>query len=461
MSSFNSTRLIRNGFNAFKHEKVFYSFNSTRLIRNLYLALRLGAKLRWIQPGIQIGTTGDYHMGEALADLLKQRAQAKKLNGKGSVQEVKLKEQINSIYGKLAQGLSRKRSYSTRTDSVEDLPPSSITQPLIAATTTSIVRAIVSAAMNQLHKQGFRIASVTTDGFLSDAPFEVLNSLKLFGFKAAYEAARNELVGDPTMWEIKHVCKTLILVTTRGGFGIGRVGDNKLPSAKAGYKPEPEFLEFYKDNPTEELSRRFLKRKGKLEMQYNKLPSPKEYMRKNADGLSVLERKRIEWEFDLKRKPNNTWMETVTIDGETYKHLSFDTVPWECMEDFINARSIKKAHQELYPLKDSDKSNMLIDMIREKEAIRRAHMVIQSADKGGIYRTATISFLRDLLSGREPMPDWMQGLSYRQLAEAFNERLKSLNVVLTIDDFKNAKRRKDKGTLEDSEALEVVKDLLK
>jgi biotin operon repressor len=427
----------------------------------LYLALRFGARVRWVQPGIYIGSLDKYDIREALTDLLKARAEAKKLYGKGSVQEIKIKEIVNSIYGKTAQGLSRKRNYSTRTDSVEDLPPSIITQPLIAAMTTSLVRAKVTAAMHQLHELGYQIASVTTDGFLTDAPFDVLNGLSLFGFRDAYKYVRYKMVGDDTMWETKHKCKTLIMITTRGNLGLGKIDDYKLPAAKAGYKPEPDFHVIYGDEITPELVRRFLKRTGKLEMQYNKLPAPKEYIRKNADGLSVLQKKRIEWEFDLKRRPNNTWMETVTIDGETYEHLSFDTVPWESMDDFIDARAIKKAHPELYPLKDNEKSKMLISMIKEKEAVRRSRMLIQSADKGGIYRTATISYLRDLLSGREPMPSWMQGLSYKQLADAFNERLKSLNITLSVDDFKNAKRRSNKQSLEHSEALELVKSLLK
>jgi len=426
----------------------------------LYLALKLGAKVKWVQFGIQVGTLEKYDIQEALTDLLKARAEAKRIFGKGSVQEVKLKEQINSIYGKTAQGLSRKRSYSTRTDSVNDLPPSAITQPILAAMTTSIVRAIVSAAMHQLYKMGYRIASVTTDGFLCDAPPEVLNDLRLYGFRDVYKAVRGMMVGDDTMWEIKHKAKVLVMITTRGGFGIGMVEDSPLPVAKAGYKPPEGFVERFRNKVSEELSKLFLRRTGKIEMGFNKLPSPKDYIRKNADGLSVFQKKRIEWEYDLKRKPCNMRMETVTIDGETYEHLSFDTVPWETWEDFNDARAIKKAHPELYPLKDIEKGKALMAMIKDKQAVKDAGMLIQSADKGGIYRTAVISYLRDLLSGREPMPTWMKGKSYRELAEAFNERLKSLNVTLSVDDFKKAKQRSDKGRLENSEALEIVKRLL-
>jgi len=427
----------------------------------LYLALRMGAKLRWVQAGVKVGTTGKLDIKEVFADLLKARAEAKKLYGKGSVQEVKIKELVNSIYGKTGQGLAGKRNYSTRTDSVEDTPPSIITQPLLAATTTSLVRAFVSAAMHQLHLLGYRIASVTTDGFLCDAPFEVLKSLDLFGFKDVYEAFREAMVGDPTMWEIKHKCKTLIMITTRGGFGIGRIGEYALPSAKAGYKPEEQFFEMYSDCMTDELSRRFLGRQGKLETYFTKLPSPKDYLRKGADGIGVWQKKSIEWEYDLKRKPVNPRMESVTIGDQIYEHVSFDSVPWETIQDFAEARAIKKAHPELYPLKDTERAEALLTMIKERENIRKAGMLIQNASKGGVYRTACISYLRDLMAGREPMPAWAIGLSYRKLAEAINERLKHLNVSITVKDIKNAKQRKDAGRLEDSETLQLIKELLK
>jgi len=427
----------------------------------LYVALKMGARIRWVQPGLQIGAIeGKYDMRDALSQLLQERAIAKKLYGKGSVQEVRLKEIVNSVYGKTAQGLAGKRNYSTRQDAVNDMPPSSVTQPLIASMTTSAVRAIVSAAMHQLHVLGYKVASVTTDGFLTDAPPEVLDCLDLFGFRKAYTYVREEMVNDPTMWEIKHEAKTLIMITTRGNIGIGKVEDHPLPLAKAGYKPSIEFLERYKNKMSEQLAKLFLTREGKIEMGFYKLPSPKDYIRKNADGLGVFQKKRIEWEYDLKRKPTNLRMESVTIDGETYDHLSFDTEPWETIQDFIDARAIKKAHPELYPLKDLEKGEALMAMIRDKEATKSAGMLIQSNDVGGIYRTATISYLRDLLSGREQMPTWMRGLSYSQLAEIFNERLKSLNVTLTANDFKKAKQRSGKGSLYGSQALEIVKRLL-
>jgi len=426
----------------------------------IYLALQMGAKIKWVQGGIQAGTTGRYDMKTALTDLLIRRAEAKQIYGKGSVQEVKMKELINSVYGKMAQGLEKKRSYSTRSDSVKDMPLSNITQPLIAAMITSIVRATVTSAMQQLNDLGFKVASVTTDGFLCNANLDTLKSLDLYGFRDALSKTRLDIVGDDTIWELKHSAKTLIMIATRGGFGIGRIGENKLPTAKAGYKPEQGFYELYADNSNNELSKRFLGRKGRLDMAFNKLPSPKEYVRSSADGVGKKEQKNIEWEFDLKRKPVDIKEEEIIIDNEQFKHVTYNTTPWHNMTEFNDARAVKKGHPELYPMKSSNAVFTLDSMIKDKQSARNSGMIIQNNNKGGIYRTAVISYLRAIASGKEAMPAWMANLNYRQRAEECNLRLKDLNIVLTINDFKKAALRQ-KVTLENSEAVSVIKNLLK
>jgi hypothetical protein len=424
----------------------------------IYLALQMGAKLRWVQGGVTIGGSGKFDIQTTLIDLLQQRAAARKIYGKGSVQETKLKEQINSIYGKTAQGLERKRSYSTRGDSVRDLPPSSITQPMIAAMTTSLVRATVSAAMHQLHERGEAIASVTTDGFLTTAPFDTLDTLDLYGFKPAYAQARQILVGDDVVWETKHAAKTLVMITTRGGFGVGKLDAYKTPVARAGYRPEIGFYETYSDT-TEELSKRFLGRTGRLNMSYNKLPSPKNYVREDADAIAEVQNKAISWEYDLKRKPSHITTKTLTIGDQSMSHVTYETMPWRDMHDFEDARAVKKGHDELYPMVTKEAVYALEGMIIDRQAARHVGMLIQSAEKGGIYRTATISYLRELAAGTEITPSWMINLTYAQKVEEFNRRLAKISVVVTRDDFKKAAARKG-VSMSDSMAVELVKSLL-
>lgn len=69
---------------------------------------------------------------------------------KGGVLERTWKEIGNSVYGKLAQGLCEKQAYDSRSVTSEPLPPSKITQPYLAAYTTSIIRAVLSELIASL-----------------------------------------------------------------------------------------------------------------------------------------------------------------------------------------------------------------------------------------------------------------------------------------------------------------------
>lgn len=102
--------------------------------------------------------------------LVRDRALAKQLYKKGSLIEQVLKTLVNTLYGKVAQGVVQKRTWSARSDEMVDIGYSAITSPCTAAIITGGVRAFLLAAMNQLTQKGYHVYSVTTDGFISDAP---------------------------------------------------------------------------------------------------------------------------------------------------------------------------------------------------------------------------------------------------------------------------------------------------
>jgi len=79
------------------------------------------------------------------------------------------KELINSFYGKFAQGLHKKRVFSTTEGETQDMEPSRVTQPFVAAHVTGLVRAVLSEIMNKI-PEAYDIVSVTTDGFITNAP---------------------------------------------------------------------------------------------------------------------------------------------------------------------------------------------------------------------------------------------------------------------------------------------------
>ena len=62
--------------------------------------------------------------------MIENREQAKQQYGKKSIPDLLWKEVSNSVYGKLGQGLSGKRAFSTRKRKTQETPFSSITMPL-------------------------------------------------------------------------------------------------------------------------------------------------------------------------------------------------------------------------------------------------------------------------------------------------------------------------------------------
>lgn len=93
---------------------------------------------------------------------------------------------VNSGYGKTAQNVVEKSTWSAYKDEMENLGCSSITNPVAACMITSIVRAVLLATQNQCHALGFMTCSVTTDGFISDVPEDTLKSLDLFWIQTFY-----------------------------------------------------------------------------------------------------------------------------------------------------------------------------------------------------------------------------------------------------------------------------------
>lgn len=77
---------------------------------------------------------------KAVYQLVRDRKQAKKDHGKGSLEELILKTMVNSGYGKTAQNVIQKNTWTAFKDEMEDIGCSSITNPVSAAMITSIVR---------------------------------------------------------------------------------------------------------------------------------------------------------------------------------------------------------------------------------------------------------------------------------------------------------------------------------
>ncbi len=367
----------------------------------IHLALAMNARIellrdvRIVPPRRDEAGNPIKSLGRAMQRLVLDRLKAKEEFGAKSVQELLAKEKANSGYGKGGQGLRGKRAYSTRYDEHSDVPSSIITAAPQAALTTGLVRAIVSAAIHELGVRGHRIASVTTDGFLTDASLDDLDSLDLFGFADLFRKSRMQLVADPTIWELKHKAQSLVMIKTRGGLGIGKVGNQPLPSAGAGYKPTQKDMDrTLAGMPlSESLAITYLDRTGPIRFDYIALPRLSDYVRKNADAISKKETRTVNWEYDFKREPQAPSDETITIAGTSYTHVSYSTVPWKDMADFTTARNVVDDVKET--IKTANDTEKLMDLIYSRIKARGTRAYIRD----GTLQSRVRSVLRAIRSG--------------------------------------------------------------
>ena len=134
------------------------------------------------------------------------------------------KEVGNSAYGKIAQAVAGQRSipddvdirrvFDVETETMRELGPSRISQPMLAAFITGAVRAMVCEALARIHTDHW-IGSVTTDGFLSTAAVETIDQSGPIA-RSFSEARRRISPDDPKLWELKHSEGQVFVLKTRG-----------------------------------------------------------------------------------------------------------------------------------------------------------------------------------------------------------------------------------------------------
>ena len=327
----------------------------------LYLALRLGAKI-FCERGYVLNSllrddySESYSMRSGVYQLVKDRTLAKCLYGKGSLEELILKTMVNSIYGKTAQNVIEKYAWSARSEEMEALDCSSITNPVSACMVTSIVRAALLAAENQAADQGYMTCSVTTDGFISDMPLEVLTGMDLMGLRIFLEKARLYLTDnvDPEIWEIKHRQNDLVNFTTRGNISL--IVEDKTAGIKGGVCAHNGAKSPYEPDSYEDrmwLMKAVLSRTGTVDYTAQEWIGFRELSQ--GDGFTVKSvTKHIRMDYDLKRKPDRNSFYTVfpVIDGEAYEIANFSTVPFENVAEYRNYRTCKKNTTVLRTMND-------------------------------------------------------------------------------------------------------------
>ncbi len=250
-------------------------------------------------------------------------------HSKGGFEEKLWKQLSNSLYGKLAQGLSGKTAFDVAKGISSPVQPSKITNPYFAAHVTGLARALMSEMLNGVPVNR-EVVSVTTDGFLTNAE---LSEIELNGpicnkFRQLYHAI------DPDggeILELKHRVKQLIAMKTRGQLTAIEEYDFEPVIAKAGVqvpRDEEDQHKFMLDL--------YLNRYPDQKVPYTSLTSSRQQFLFNRDIVNETKEVRLNLEPDFKRELVNPRM----VKVDKVEHIAFDSVPHRNREagEFRRAR---------------------------------------------------------------------------------------------------------------------------
>lgn len=338
---------------------------------------------------------------------------------KKSFDELLWKEIGNSVYGKLAQGLRGKTAFDTTTGLNKKIGRSAITNAFFAAHTTGLVRAVLSEVLAGIpaHRT---VISATTDGLLTDAPFEelFLNGPLCLRFQALGE--RLDGVGFK-MLELKHGASQLIAMKTRGQMTPIPMEGQPDILAKAGVKPPCP-----KEQHQAYMLDLYLNRYPGQKVDSEQLISTSEMWINECDLISMTKSKTLNLEFDFKRKPMMPSMQPVL----GVEHICFRTRPHPTVQAAIKQRVLFDNWRKTHCLKTLEDWESWEDYLACKGSINGNVMRITDEGSMGVLKQV---FLRAYTQEAFGLTKTM---GYEDLAEWL-----TINGCLTtVNDCKNARR---------------------
>ncbi|MCW1913012.1 hypothetical protein OJ996_05485 [Luteolibacter sp. GHJ8] len=164
----------------------------------------------------------------------------------------------NSIYGKLCQGLQRKRVFDTREGQMKDLPPSKITNAFLANMVTGMVRAFLGELINRLPRTRM-VISATTDGFISNATEAEVMAAALGPLGLKFRDFRHSISADDhAVLKLKHRAMQVLAWRTRGQATLEGYDGFRIILAKAGISAPTSD----KEEQNEFIVKTFIEREG-------------------------------------------------------------------------------------------------------------------------------------------------------------------------------------------------------
>ncbi|MBI4025191.1 MAG: hypothetical protein HY360_09435 [Verrucomicrobia bacterium] len=298
----------------------------------IYLARKMGADLQIVHGVILPCEFEERPFERFIVECTTRR----KSFEKGSLDELFWKELGNGTYGKTAQGLREKRCFNSRSGETEALPPSRISNPYFAAYVTSIVRAALSEILALLPAH-VEVFNATTDGFLATATQPEAVAASQGPICDLFARARYRITNNSTVIEAKHKIAQPLGWRTRGQATLQSLPGEKTVLAKAGLKPPMKD----KDEQNHWIVQQFQTRTPESKQTLQLLRTLPEIWKKGGDLVSRELIRRLNMDYDWKRRPINPSMRPV----QGVDHLFFETRPWESVEEFQKCREQWDAFQ--------------------------------------------------------------------------------------------------------------------
>jgi len=283
----------------------------------LELALEMGAKIN-IRLGVIIPWAND----ERVFDPFVKKVRSKRIEfPKNSLENQLYKLMLNAIYGKCGQSLRNTVGFDTRTLGSKPIPPSRITNPYFASYVTGFIRAVLSELLWKIPDSEV-VYSATTDGLLTTAGRAQLDISGTMCQRFQELVKRIDPKGE--MLELKHGTRQILCAKTRAQFTIRP--HEALPPvlAKGGVRPPAEEVD-----QNEYMVKLYLERFPGRMIDNSHLISTRDQWLSESDMITLSKERRLNLEYDFKRKPVNPRM----VDSTYGSHLTFDTVPWSSVEE--------------------------------------------------------------------------------------------------------------------------------
>lgn len=416
---------------------------------DMYLALRLGAKINVFrgftcQMLLKDGKPSQC-LAHAVSTLVQDRMRAKIEYRDNPLIEKSLKTMVNSCYGKTAQNVSPKTRYNARIMDREDAEPSTVTSPYHATYTTALVRCMLIGCINQLQDMGYRVYSVTTDGFITNAPTDVIRSLDAYGFAQIFQNGRyilnqtRESCEANQVWEPKHYNNVFLNITTRGNVAVNDEGVLAHNSYVTG-----EVKDSRADRDAYIIA--VLSREGRLRCPTKVWTEFSEIVERKHDFHVTETIRQLSMNFDYKRCPVlesavDTHVHYDSMDGHYHADTviaEFDTRPFNNIEEFLNYRTTMQ-HE---------------DCVKTTSDLRRVKVKSTTKTRGyigkNLDRKILLSILMGYRSGIYQIPA-LDGLKQSQVISEVNSWGIS---QITVNDWKNCSRKKRQENMLDPDIID-------